>query len=664
MILGLAGAYVVIRDRGRSFTPSEALAGGAAPGLAVLPFQVEGAGLEAMNEGMVSLLSIGLDEVAGLRAISPGTVMARWRERVPGAETPDLATALEVARESGARYALVGSAISIGPSVRFVATVYEVETGERLGRAQVEGPPDDVLPLVDRLGAEVLRVILEGQGELPKVDTAALTTSSPEALMAYLEGEALYRRFDIEPAREAYTRAVRADSTFALAHMRLASAYRWIPRNLDLSNQHLDRARRLVDRLPAREALLVRATAAGMYGDVDQIDGLREAVRTYPDDAEMWFRLGETLLHVSGALATAEEIESTFERAVELDPGNALYRYHYTEFAWIMHADAALAERRLAAYERVATGDDGARELRLARDLAFGDSAAQRAAIARLDAEEAETVVNVTITLFHPRLRINQEVTRRAQERPDVLGAQNWLRFQTLTFYGQGRAILDLADSEGLGRGWSGYLLMSAVALGFPVPEETLAEVVGSTTVDSTAYAPDIYRFGLYAADRGRWADHERAIVELERRAVRMRAEGDSLGGREAARRARTVRGYGAWKRRGPEAAVAILEDPAQLEETQLGTWWLGRIYRELGRLEDAERVYRSFRFPMNGPSSTHPLFQRELGEIYEAKGEFEKARQAYEYFVEYWRDADPELQPLVAEARQAIARLSPLERE
>lgn len=34
------------------------------------------------------------------------------------------------------------------------------------------------------------------------------------------------------------------------------------------------------------------------------------------------------------------------------------------------------------------------------------------------------------------------------------------------------------------------------------------------------------------------------------------------------------------------------------------------------------------------------------------------------EYFAEYWQDADPELQPMVEETRQAILRLGPLQRK
>ena len=46
------------------------------------------------------------------------------------------------------------------------------------------------------------------------------------------------------------------------------------------------------------------------------------------------------------------------------------------------------------------------------------------------------------------------------------------------------------------------------------------------------------------------------------------------------------------------------------------------------------------------------------LGEIYEAKGNKAKAREYYQRFVDQWRDAEPQFQPKVAEARRRIAAL------
>jgi tetratricopeptide (TPR) repeat protein len=54
---------------------------------------------------------------------------------------------------------------------------------------------------------------------------------------------------------------------------------------------------------------------------------------------------------------------------------------------------------------------------------------------------------------------------------------------------------------------------------------------------------------------------------------------------------------------------------------------------------------------------------QRRLGELYEMKGDRAKAIDALVKFTDLWKNADPELQPFVAEARRRIARLSAQEK-
>ena len=53
----------------------------------------------------------------------------------------------------------------------------------------------------------------------------------------------------------------------------------------------------------------------------------------------------------------------------------------------------------------------------------------------------------------------------------------------------------------------------------------------------------------------------------------------------------------------------------------------------------------------------------KRLGELYEAKGDKAKAIAYYQKFVDLWKNADPELQPQVAEARRRLARLAPVEK-
>ena len=74
----------------------------------------------------------------------------------------------------------------------------------------------------------------------------------------------------------------------------------------------------------------------------------------------------------------------------------------------------------------------------------------------------------------------------------------------------------------------------------------------------------------------------------------------------------------------------------------------------ELGRHEDALPWYRalSYDFLYTGPAHLR------LAQIYERRGEPQKAIEHYSRFLELWRDSDPALQPLVQQARQALVRL------
>lgn len=671
LALVAAGTVLYVRDRGPRLSPERLLAADAAPAIAVLPFTVRGEAMEIWREGMVDLLSTGLDGAAGLRTISSRTLLARWREQVPDDQPPDLATTLQVAWTAGARYALVGSAVAIGPNVRLVADAYDIDTGERLGQAQVEGPPDDVLALCDRLGVEALAIILQkGEEELPQIDLATLMSDTTAAMRAFLEGEVHFRRFDVGAAEKAYKRAVDADSTFALAHYRLSIVYRWERggRSRTLSLQHLRRAVQLADRLPARQAVVVRAVHGFWHQTPDLlVELMRQAVQTYPDEAEAWYWLGEGLLHNLAAMAPAEEIDQAFERAVELDPGNAQYFWHYVELAWTFHSDSALAAQRLEKFERVAPGDPHAGAGRLALDLAFGDGVAQRAATIQLRSEDLKVVQEVPDFLVHPRYAALQPVMHLLHERGDDNQRRRSavLLFDTnARWYGRLREALPYLDDPAMTAGPRALVVYRALVAGLPIPEEQIEQALDPTLIDSVASPLAVFHVGAFAADRGRWSDHARAIAELERQRERALGQVDSTAAGQNEGAVRALEGYGLWQRGQPTAALPMLEDPRAVRPP----WfviplWLSRLYQELGRLRDAERVYRSSGYYSNA-LTIEPLVQNELGRVYEALEEYDKARESYEYFVEYWRDADPELQPMVEEARQAIIRLQGLQRE
>jgi serine/threonine-protein kinase len=427
--------------------PETAIAAGAAPGIAVLPFEAQGEGLEPWEERMVDLLSTNLDGVAGLRAIDSRSVLARWRDRSKKEQgVPD---ALEMAREVGARYALVGSATAVGPSVRLSVSVHDVEKDSTLGRARVEGSADSLFALVDRLSIDVLRTILPSRGGgLPSFDLARATTSSMPALEWFLEGEAAYRRADFPSAVAAYERAIEADSTFALASLRLASTYGWTEnvqlclggragrvsqadeekRLTDLGWVAIQRAVRLADRLTERDAILARAYYALFVGDLHGIEPVRIAVQRYPDDVEMWYILGELYWHLGPqALIPEDEVERALAKSIALDPRFSPAYFHRVHLAYGA-VDTARTQRLLDAMTgSVDPSTTWYRQFRYAYPLAYGDEGQRERALEAIDTLPIPFMSSIGFNLRAPaisdrRSRVLSMALRRATE-PGQVGS-------------------------------------------------------------------------------------------------------------------------------------------------------------------------------------------------------------------------------------------------
>lgn len=651
LLFGFAGVYIVIKDQGRSFAPTEAIASSEAlPGIAVLPFAVTGGALGEWREGMVNLLSTNLDGAAGLRAINSRTVMARWDEVAGDDGRVDEAMSLRVAEATRARYALLGSAVGIGPSVRLTADVYDVVSGDRLGQAQVEGAPDSVLALVDQLSIEVIGAIVRsGEGELPSVNLASVTTTSIPALKAYLEGEAAFRHANFDAAINALERAVETDSAFALAYYRLAASYGWKETtNHPLTQRNRERALAFADRLPERQALLVRIENS--RGQPESLEMARDAVARYPDDPEAWYLLGELYLHVGYGDPTWEQTDEAFSRAVALDPRFAPYHIHLIDLAFAVY-DSSLAAERLAAFEKLAPGST--RQIqrgRLGIALAFGDSAGRawaRSVIDTLDTQEIRIDLG-TVTRVDARAWEFEEALLNALDRRDeVSGGQLGRRVFVSLKHGALSESLDRLENPGLPSDWRVCTLALLQSNGFPVDDDLLQSALAVSAIDSTLVWSNMCG-AWYAADQGRWEDHDRFIARIERLAARAQAEGDTSLARSRNGFAAVARGYGLVKR-------GRVEGLGLVQHAHDSGWFdwpiiIGDLYAEADSLGPAVRHYRS--------DWTDPLVRLKLARVYERLGETEKARDAYLYFVESWANADPELQPIVERAKQDIVRL------
>ncbi|MDX1394866.1 MAG: tetratricopeptide repeat protein [Gemmatimonadota bacterium] len=652
LLFGIAGAYVLVTG------PSEVRASfaaddGAAPGLAVLPFSVAGSDLEELGEGIVSLLATNLDGVAGLRAIDSRTVLARWDELVGDRPRADRETNLAVARAAGARYALLGSAVELGDSVRLQADVFDLATEGALDHRQIEGSPDNLLGLVDRLSIEVIDVILGQQPDVAQsLSVATVTTNSIPALKAYLDGEAAYQRADFEGARAAYERAIAGDSTFALAYYQLANAWGWS--NGPAHPQAIENRRRAVelsDRLPIRQSLLVHATDEVFRGDLGAIERLRMAVQRYPDHAEAWYLLGDAYYHLGArSLASLDDMSEAFGRAIELDPGFAPFHIHLLDLSF-PQGDSASAWSRIRRYGDLAPGSQFDERTRLQFALAFGDSVNRRVAKGRLgglDMGELHAAASPYLNgcCWSARDAVLSEITDRAAaegDDPHYATMVTQIAAGAL-MHGQLDRALELFAEPGVDEGVRACNLASYQVLGFPIPESTLEEALRiDEGVDGEGVEP-LCR-ALYAGQKGRWRDFTNILAHYDSLAALPDSVGDGAG-IDPATLALSLRGYELWKRGQAEAALPLVE---QAFLAGGWGWWLGGIYEELGRHEDAARFYAAH--------WAFPISYHALGRVYERLGEPEKARAAYEYFVRSWNRADDSMMPWVNEAIEGILR-------
>jgi class 3 adenylate cyclase/tetratricopeptide (TPR) repeat protein len=684
LLLGVAGLYVTRRD-GPALTPEEILAADAAPGIAVLPLSVSGEGLDVWREGMADLLSTNLDGVGGLRTISRLTVLARWGERVEGNANPDLATALAVAGDTGARYAVVGTAVAIGREIRLTADVFDVRSQKRLGSTRVQGPIEDVWTLVDRFSIEIVKAILGTKEDVPKIrGLAAVTTDSLSALKAYLEGQQLYRQANFPAAARRYARAVEIDSTFAMADLELRRVCGWIMGELEACEGAGNRVVQFADRLPEREAAYARIPPAAL----EQFDLLRANVRRYPDDPQAWFWLGEAYFHLGKQALVEASPDSAFRafvRSVEVAPGAApLEAYlHLLDLAWGA-ADSSQIERWLDAAGPYAPGNNWLRGHRLALVLAFGDSAAAARARLVIRASDFESAEAATGALGHPRfLPLGTELYEELLARDDIDDRRWYVEFPTVVrLLNAGRLRSALAHLDGpLRPGPRASVAYELHRVGMTLPADGVRKWLsvdgGETCFQCFFYA------GAYAADQGNWSDHRRAVEELRRlgrlehAAERFGAQAgggpaDSIVARLHRDAARALEGYALWKQGRTGEGEQILEAQQRRiidwsYQANFVNWtirgWLGEIAVESGHWADAARYFQSLRPVAIPVPNAYTAYA--LGQVYTELGEPEKARESYEYALLSWRDADPELQPRVEAAREGLARLpKPLRRE
>ncbi len=662
VLLGVAVAAVALRSRGGSPLDHSLIA--------IAPFEVLDPKLGLWREGLVDLLSRNLDGAGPLRTVSPTVVVRRWHYRA------DRDGAASLGRATGAGLVVFGTLLGAGgDSVRLRATLVDVSNGRSLQEVELR----ELAPRIDRAADSLTTALLRELGRSRPIAALKLSSfgsSSLPALKAFLQGEQHLRRTEWDSALAYYERAIELDSTFAPALRRASAAQGWVRTGLDsLSIAYALRAGAHNHGLPPRDSILISADS--LFASVLQAGylamqadsgwgsrlhrlfaALDQATGRYPNDPEMWFALGEAATHVGPyAGRPMEQQLDAFNRAIALDSAFAPAYIHPIEYSATLGPEAM--RKYLRPYLALSSNDltrDGFRLLQRLLDSTPPPGA-------NLEARFEHTSDPGLFAAYGPLshlpdsselvIRLARYFLRHPLSEPPINSPKAARRILARVLLSRGH----LQETYQLLRGWEELPLFTDAALLGAVPAESAAATFRAR-LSGPASPSLVAGFPWWATRRDtsslRTAEHH----------------ADSLARSGAAPADRPLARYVA----GSAAAYLSLAQG----DTNLATQRFRALERDrcpscyFDRLTLAELLVEQGRYreawPIvqgGHPSEAFAPFPTEVlwvllrGRVAERIGERARAIQSYSWAAGMWRNADPELQGYVKEAREALSRLS-----
>ena len=638
--------------------------------IAVAPFEVVSPQLEYLREGIVTVLSDNMDGVGPLRTVS-ATVATRRRGEHEGREE-----AQDLGRRTHARYVVFGRVGKDADSLHLAATWLDARTGVTLGtRVDVRDDTANTDRAMESLSVALLNELARVLSirTVPRVSRGIRPLP---LLRAYLQGEYFMRRLLWDSVATYERQALALDSTFAPANWRLCEAIGWM--GGQGGAEFCLRAERYNHGTGA-DSLLVLAGALEILTDhaignsdsmfalnLREFEALEDAARRFPNDPEVWFALGEKRYHYGWTRGVPPEAAlNAFDHAVRLDSAFAPAYYHLVELGLeLKGVDSArrYADAFVALGGGAPESDEQALGTRLAAAILDADASAARSPKRPLDTLTADAVSGCCGQLARWADSSETAVRVARLSATALAGTSQWAHGIDLSGLITALALRGhlkesarvLADHRPLLSRW-----------GFTAPHFFDLAVMGAVPRDT---ASAVAR-RLLAGDDGyralAWWGAQRdtnALRSLRAWADRTSRKSKSVTLRERARFASgAAAAYLALAAGDSTAALAdLMATPDSLGTEVFAVRLLrAQLLARLGReREAAQQLDGELMYAGQIPPPAEVLWILERGRINERLGNRIRARAAYRYVADVWRNADPVLQPYVAEARAAIARL------
>jgi tetratricopeptide (TPR) repeat protein/predicted Ser/Thr protein kinase len=317
-----------------------------------------------LGTGIAETLTADLRGVPGLAMVPRGRIHETLRRL--GAETPsvDDVIALQVGREVGSRWVLVGGFQRAGEAVRVTARLLDVATGALAHTVKADGRLAAIFDLQDRLVRELAAGLRATAPPSPA--RGGDETQVVEAYEAFSKGVLNYQRESYESLDRAtflFERAVALDPAYARAHLELGSAYASKAEYLGLPGLQ-ERAIASFTRALELQPGLVRARremgGALVYsGRLDEgVAAIQRALELEPENAGALAAMGRAYFIGRGDF---QQAMGWYERAVARSPQAGWYWLQLAHCAALVRtfprAEAA-AQRAAELQEQFLSGQE------------------------------------------------------------------------------------------------------------------------------------------------------------------------------------------------------------------------------------------------------------------------------------------------------------------
>ena len=613
--------------------------------LVILSDFTDNAGDPGLALTVTDAFAIDLGQSDILRLMQPGDVQNALQRMTLDPTTPlEPDVALEMAVREGAGAVIAGDVNRAGGGYVLSARLLAPETGNVIEAFRETANDDfELIGAIDRLSKGFRERLGESLRSLrASAPLGYATTSSVQALRKYTQGARLANvEANSSGAIELLEEAIALDTTFASAYRKLANTLANQGRDVTRRNAAFTKAFQLRERLtPFERAVVTASYYARVEGDNESA---AYTLRSYYEDhPEHWGVLNNLGVYIEG-MRRWEEAEAMY--SLLIDSGSVLVLAHSNlvrvqiaqgKFEAATRSTDRLAENfpgRAAFFSRIglasARGDysEALRLIRLGRETYPGDPEVRALSsrwIMRLD-------------LLLGRIGEAEELGRDWQQleaerdRPvEYINATIDLVHLSSQFRGDEQGAIEIVN-EALNR--------------FPLDSLPAAD-------RPYLNLARFYAEGIHRPDLARevMAEYESEVDPVVRNTQSLRlgvagkialAEGDA---------AEAIIQFRAWDAKITSPVLALPDlarayDSAGVPDSAIAVY---------SRYMETPYLYRGYDVDSWNLAAAH----KRLGELYEARGDREKAVEQYNAFVELWKDADPELQPQVEDVRTRIAKL------